>query len=116
MGLGRKVVLAAALGLWPFSTTVQAQVVYEGSQALALRCANTLAMTAVVLARAGQMEEIEKDVMLGISLRILERHVSGTWGQKKAALAQMRDRRSVAETLEDYRQNAPGCLAQFPIN
>jgi hypothetical protein len=54
--------------------------------------------------------------MLSISVLILERHVQGTWAQKKAALAVMRDRRSVTETLEDYQQNAARCLAQFPIN
>jgi hypothetical protein len=62
------------------------------------------------------IDETEKEVMLGITILILERHVSGTWAQKKAALAIMRDRRSVEETIEDYQRNAARCLQQFPIN
>jgi hypothetical protein len=94
----------------------QAQKVYEGDEAFALRCSNTLALTAVALSGAGLIEDIEKDAMLGITIRILERHVTGTWRQKKAALAVMRDRRSVPDTLTDYRENAVRCLRQFPIN
>ncbi|MFK7835307.1 MAG: hypothetical protein AB8B60_03720 [Sulfitobacter sp.] len=94
----------------------QAARVYEGEEAAALRCANTLALTAVALSRADLMAPEEKDVVLGITTLILERHVSGTWGQKKAALRIMRDRRSVPDTLEDYRKNATRCLRQFPIN
>jgi hypothetical protein len=94
----------------------QAQKVYEGSEASALRCSNTLALTAVALSSAGLIEDIEKDAMLGITIRILERHVTGTWRQKKAALAVMRDRRSLPDTLTDYRNNALHCLRQFPIN
>ncbi|MEM9699749.1 MAG: hypothetical protein AAF943_13275 [Pseudomonadota bacterium] len=93
-----------------------AQKVYEGDEALALRCANTLALTAVALESAGRLEAAEKDAMLGITIRMLDRHVSGTWGQKRAALRVMRDRRSVPDTLADYRQNAVRCLRQFPIN
>ena len=90
--------------------------VYEGPEAAALRCANTLALTAVSLARADMIGEPEKEVMLGITLLILERHVSGSWQQKKKALQVMRDRRSFEDTLEDYRLNAAQCLRQFPIN
>jgi hypothetical protein len=90
--------------------------VYEGSEAAALRCSNTLALTAVALARADLIGEDEKEVMLGVTVLILERHVSGTWRQKKAALKVMRDRRSVPDTLDDYRANAVRCLRQFPIN
>ncbi len=93
-----------------------AQKTYEGSEAAALRCANTLALTAVALSRAGRMSEPEKDAMLGITVRMLEAHVSGTWRQKRAAMAVMRDRRSVPDTLLDYRENALRCLRQFPIN
>ncbi|MEP5732224.1 MAG: hypothetical protein ABJL67_22970 [Sulfitobacter sp.] len=98
------------------ATGAQAAKVYEGQEAAALRCANTLALTAVALARAGLMPKEEKDVVLSITTLILERHVSGTWGQKKAALEIMRDRRSVPDTLDDYRENAARCLGQFPIN
>ncbi len=94
----------------------QTQRIYEGEEAAALRCANTLALTAVALARADMMPQIEKDVMLSVTVAMLERHVSGTWTQKKRALEVMRDRRSVADTLEDYRRNATTCLLQFPIN
>lgn len=94
----------------------QAQKVYEGSEASALRCSNTLALTAVALSRAGLIKRDEKDVMLGITISILERHVSGTWRQKKAAMKVMRDRRSVPDTLTDYRKNALYCLRAFPIN
>lgn len=94
----------------------QAAQVYEGSEAAALRCSNTLALTAVALSGAGLISVREKEVMLGVTVLILERHVSGTWRQKKAALKVMRDRRSVPDTLEDYRKNAFRCLRQFPIN
>ncbi|MGB3246520.1 MAG: hypothetical protein WBB25_18445 [Sulfitobacter sp.] len=90
--------------------------VYEGSEAAALRCSNTLALTAVALNSANMISTQEKEVMLQVTLLILERHVSGTWGQKKAALAVMRDRRSIPDTLTDYRKNAVKCLRQFPIN
>ncbi|NNE51572.1 MAG: hypothetical protein HKN30_04130 [Sulfitobacter sp.] len=98
------------------ASSAQAARVYEGSEAAALRCANTLALTAVALSGAGLISEAEKEVMLGVTVLILERHVTGTWAQKKRALAVMRDRRSVEETLDDYRQNALRCLRQFPIN
>lgn len=93
-----------------------AQKTYEGSEAAALRCANTLALTAVALSGAGLLQETEKEAMLGITVRILDAHVSGTWRQKRAAMAVMRDRRSVPDTLTDYRRNAVTCLRQFPIN
>ena len=90
--------------------------VYSGEEAAALRCSNTLALTAVALNGAGLMSDAEKDVMIGITFLILERHVSGTWQQKKQALRQVRDRRSVEQTLQDYRRTAPLCLRRFPIN
>lgn len=92
------------------------QRVYEGQEAAALRCANTLALTAVALSAAERISDAEKEVFLGVTVLILERHVSGTWQQKKAAMAVMRDRRSIPDTLEDYRRNAGRCLRQFPIN
>lgn len=58
----------------------------------------------------------EKEAMLGITVIILDLHVSGTWAQKKAALRVIRDRRSIPDTLDDYRRNAVRCLQQFPIN
>lgn len=89
---------------------------YKGSEAAALRCANAIALTGVALYDIEKIGEIEKEVMLGISFLILEQHVSGTWRQKKAALAQVRDRRTVQETLEDFERLAEKCLRQFPIN
>lgn len=108
---------AALLALaFMVGSPAQAQKIYEGSEAAALRCSNTLALTAVALEGAKLISPEEKEVMLGITILILERHVSGTWAQKKAAMAVVRDRRSVPETLEDYRRNAARCLGQFPIN
>ncbi|UWR32539.1 hypothetical protein K3759_11290 [Sulfitobacter sp. W027] len=98
------------------SAATAAPRIYEGREAAALRCANTLALTAVALSAAELIGEGEKNVMLGITVRILDRHVEGTWAQKRAAMEVMRDRRSVADTLEDYRQIAERCLVQFPIN
>ena len=98
------------------SAATAAPRIYEGREAAALRCANTLALTAVALSAAELIGEGEKNVMLGITVRILDRHVKGTWAQKSAAKEVMRDRRSVADTLEDYRQIAERCLVQFPIN
>ena len=98
------------------SAAAQGGRVYEGEEAAALRCSNALALTAVALSRAELIEDLEKQVMLGITVRILDRHVSGTWSQKKAAMRVMRDRRSVPDTLDDYRRNAVQCLQQFPIN
>lgn len=92
------------------------QKIYEGEEASALRCANTLAYTGVALERAGLIGGPEKEVILGITVLILERHVSGTWQQKKAAMEVMRDRRSFEATIEDYRKNAAICLKRFPIN
>ncbi len=89
---------------------------YEGEEAAALRCANMLAYTAVTLAREDMIGQDEKEIMLGITVLILERHVSGTRAQKKAAMAIIRDRRDLATTLRDYRRNAANCLVQFPIN
>jgi len=98
------------------SAATAAPRIYEGREAAALRCANTLALTAVALSAAELIGEGEKNVMLGITVRILDRHVEGTWAQKRAAMEVMRDRRSVADTLEDYRRSAERCLVQFPIN
>ena len=101
---------------WTVGAFAQGQKVYEGREALALRCANTLALTAVALARADLISPLEEDIMLDVTFQILQRHVSGTWLQKKRAMEIMRDRRSVPDTLEDYRNNAARCLQQFPIN
>ncbi len=97
-------------------STAQAARTYAGEEAAALRCANTLALTAVALNGEALISQAEKEVMLGITFLILERHVSGTWNQKKAALEVMRDRRNLEDTLQDYRNNAAKCLRQFPIN
>ena len=105
----------AALVAFPGAATAGTRV-YEGREAAALRCANTLALTAVALSAAELIGEGEKNVMLGVTVRILDRHVEGTWAQKRAAMEVMRDRRSVPDTLEDYRRIAERCLVQFPIN
>lgn len=89
---------------------------YEGDEAAALRCANTLAFTAVALAEEGRLGEVEKEVMLEITVLILELHVSGTWSQKKAALRIVRDRRDALQTLSDYERFALQCFERFPIN
>lgn len=89
---------------------------YEGREAVALRCANMLALTGIALNGTEQISDDEKNVFLGVTISILEGHVSGTWRQKKAAMAVMRDRRSIPDTLDDYRRNAAKCLQQFPIN
>ncbi|WP_298842470.1 hypothetical protein [uncultured Roseobacter sp.] len=109
-------ILAALLWLPAVAGPGWAQKTYSGSEAAALRCANTLALTAIALSDTGRMGEAEKDVMLGITVLILERHVTGTWAQKKAALAVVRDRRDTLETLRDFERYAETCLAQFPIN
>ena len=93
-----------------------AERVYEGDEAAAIRCANMMAMTGVTLFRAGLMGEPEKDILIGISVLILERHVSGNWTEKKRAMEVMRDRRDLETTLEDYQRHAPLCLERFPIN
>ncbi|MCX7560913.1 hypothetical protein OS190_15170 [Sulfitobacter sp. F26204] len=108
---------ALALGcVLAFPVLAQGKLVYEGEEAAALRCSNTLALTAVALSRAGLIDEVEKEVMLGITVLILERHVRGSWAQKKRALEVMRNRRSIPDTLADYHRNAARCLRQFPIN
>lgn len=93
-----------------------AQRVYEGDEASAIRCANMMAMTGITLNAAGLMSDPEKDVLVGVSILILENHVSGSWNSKKRAMEAMRDRRDVDETLADYQRNAPRCLKRFPIN
>ncbi|KIN73118.1 hypothetical protein [Sulfitobacter guttiformis] len=97
-------------------TATAAQRVYEGEEAAAIRCANMMAMTGVMLNGAGLMDTPQKDVLVGISVLILERHVGGNWTEKKRAMEAMRDRRGVEATLEDYQRNAPLCLKRFPIN
>lgn len=98
------------------ANVAQAERVYEGREAAALRCSNLLSITAVVLSEAGEISTVERDIMLFATVAILERHVSGTRAEKQRALAVMRERRSVVETLEDYQRNAQRCLNQFPIN
>ena len=90
--------------------------VYQGQEAAALRCANTMALTAVALDSVGRLGEDEKNVLLGITVLILERHVGGTWSQKKEAMSIVRDRRALHETLEDFERFAAQCIQQFPIN
>ena len=55
--------------------------IYEGREAAALRCANTLALTAVALSSAELIGEGEKNVMLGVTVRIpsavVELHKTG---------------------------------------
>ncbi|MDW3222391.1 MAG: hypothetical protein R8G34_05795 [Paracoccaceae bacterium] len=100
-----------------FASSASAQQkVYEGEEAAALRCANTMAFTAVALESTGRIGATEKQVMLDITVRILVEHVSGTWAQKKAALAIVRDRRDLFQTFEDFERFANQCLRQFPIN
>lgn len=110
------VVLGAIMAVGLLASPALAARTYEGEEAAALRCANMLALTAVTLAEAKLIGTQEKEIMLGVTVLILEHHVSGTWRQKKAALEIVRDRRSFPDTLEDYRRNAARCLAQFPIN
>lgn len=102
------------------SGTLQAaegdEKVYTGQEAAALRCANTMALTAVALSQNDKLGEDEKTVMLQIVVLILDRHVSGTWNQKKAALEIVRDRRDPVETMQDFQRYAEQCLRQFPIN
>ena len=112
---GLALALAFSLAL-PVGGQAQGTRTYEGAEAAALRCSNMMALTGVTLHRAGLMGEEEKDVLIGVSLLILERHVSGTWTQKKRAMEVMRDRRDIDETLEDYQRNAAVCLKRFPIN
>lgn len=98
------------------ATPAAANRVYSGEEASAIRCSNTVAFTAVALANAELIGQEQKEVMLGITVLILERHVSGTWREKKAAMQIMRDRRNLDDTLEDYQRNAARCLQRFPIN
>lgn len=111
----RGAIFAAALMLWA-GPLWAGQKTYSGEEAAALRCANTLAFTAVALESSGGISSLEKDVMLDITVGILAQHVSGTWRQKKAALRVVRDRRDVLETLDDFTRFANQCLVQFPIN
>ena len=73
------------------------QKIYEGEEAVALRCANMIALT-------------------GVAILILERHLSGTPAQKLAALRKMQERRTPEATLDDYRNNVQECMRRFPIN
>ena len=109
-------ILCASLIGAPILAAEPAQKVYAGQEAAALRCANTIALTAVALSEEAGLPDLEKDAMLGISVRILDLHVSGSWQQKKAALKVVRDRRDAFETLQDYQRYAQQCLRQFPIN
>lgn len=107
---------AFAIAILCCASAAQAKRVYSGDEAAALRCANALALTAVALGRTGQLSKVESDVMLGVSVMMLDRHVSGTWPQKRAALKVMKARRSVVDTLDDFQRNSQSCLRRFPIN
>jgi|TARA_R110002110_G_scaffold1814_8_gene8050 hypothetical protein len=111
--LNVRVVLLAGL---IFVAPAASARIYKGEEAAALRCANTLAYTAVLLSQADLIGPDETKVMLGITVLILEKHVTGTRAEKKSALAIMRNRRDVTQTLTDYQTNAAKCLVQFPIN
>jgi hypothetical protein len=111
VSLGLVLCLSGRLG-----AAESAEKVYSGQEAAALRCANTMALTAVALSQNDQMGADEKTVMLQIVVLILDRHVTGTWNQKKAALEIVRDRRDPVETLQDFQRYAQQCLLQFPIN
>ncbi|UWR23590.1 hypothetical protein [Sulfitobacter sp. S190] len=108
--------LLVGLVLCGMTSPVQAARTYEGQEASALRCANMMATTGITLHASDLMTATERDVLLSISILMLERHVSGTWAEKKRALAVVRDRRDLEETLMDYQRNAPICLKRFPIN
>jgi len=108
-------VQAACVSLVLLTSSATART-YEGREAAALRCANTLALSAVALNTAGRIADDTKNAILGVTVRILDKHVQGSWAQKKAAMAIMRDRRSVPDTLKDYQRIAAKCLRQFPIN
>ncbi|WP_299965801.1 hypothetical protein [uncultured Roseobacter sp.] len=111
----RRVLFAGLTLLW-CGAAAAGQKTYSGDEAAALRCANTVAFTAIVLASTDRIGRFERNVMLGISANILTEYVSGTRGQKKRALAQIRDRRSVLETLSDFQRLAERCLRRFPLN
>ncbi|TMM55629.1 hypothetical protein FDT80_05600 [Sulfitobacter sabulilitoris] len=108
--------MACALGAGAGPAAALEARTYTGSEAAALRCANTLAYTASALEAAGRMRPVDKEIMLAITVLILERHVSGTWPQKKAALKIVRDRRDLEQTFADFERYAAQCLVQFPIN
>ena len=109
------IILALCLNT-PLSAAEPGSKVYTGEEAAALRCANTVALTAVALSQEGRLPDEEKKVMLGITVLILDRHVTGTWQQKTAAMEVVRDRRDAYETVQDFQQLAEKCLKQFPIN
>ena len=112
----RRGVLSGAFCFWAATAVAAEPKVYSGEEAGALRCANAMALTAVALSDAGLMTDAEKEVLLRVTVAILDRHVSGSWAQKKAALEVVRDRRNVGETLEDFQVLAQRCLRQYPIN
>ena len=112
----RAAILLAFCACGQLSAAEPGSKVYSGEEAAALRCANTVALTAVALSQEGKLPEAEKNVMLGITVLILDLHVSGTWQQKKAALDVVRGRRDAYETVQDFQRLAQQCLKQFPIN
>ena len=63
--LVRACAIALCLSL-ALPVAAQNQRIYKGQEAAALRCANTLALTAVALSRAELMDRAEKEVMLSI--------------------------------------------------
>ena len=64
----RRLALVLWVGMMSCADAAQAQKVYEGSEAAALRCSNTLALTAVALSGAELIADTEKEVMLGITI------------------------------------------------
>lgn len=100
------------------STTPVAQAkkrVYSGSEAEALKCAHLFSMTALLLWKSGRISTRDKDAGMAASVIILNRYVSGTWEQKKAALNAVAKRRTLLRTVEEFNQQNKYCLRRFPL-
>lgn len=93
----------------------QSRRVYAGEEATALKCAWIISHTATLLERAEVISTRDMEVSFAISARILALHVSGSERQKLAALDTVGKRRDSATTIQEFRDQARGCIRRYPV-
>ena len=106
-----RIFLSALIGV---PTLGVAQIVYDGLELQAIRCADFYATAALELKE--EMTTEERTILFTKSAYILAEYVSGTWQDKDAALKQVVERRSVEEALDGFRNQGATCEETFPTS
>lgn len=89
--------------------------VYTGTEAQALKCAWIISMTATTLEQAGLVSTRDKETATFVSAAILAQHVSGSERQKLEGFRVVGARRSVIETVSEFRRESRACIRKFPL-